>query len=610
MALNKSLDDYINSLVKRYSSLFTLPTQKEIILLLYVVCVASGVLSVLALNFSANGVLFGISVGNGFFFLSILSDLMINKVFMKNDLIFDLRRCGGLTLFSCSMWTGFIFIGTFFSLLLTNSQILVKIFLLGFSAAIILRLVVFFTMSTENNARVFISSCFQPVLWLVLCFYLWPLFGYIVPFTIIMYPALSIPFVIAAVFSFIFLIDQVGKETLNVSTFSLFRAFLANWVEDLNMPLEGFFEKLGNTRDIDISMLAFRVKGEEKFKAILVVPSFHPGPFKNVGSSILPLKIQSTLEQKLDCVVAVPHGLFGHEHNLSSQAQNKRVLKAISKTTEFKPYSQTVTKLVRIKKDIASATCQIFGGCALLTLTLAPNTTEDLPKEIGLSLIGEIKKLGLSAAYIINAHNSIDGVLKENQTTRFLTEAALTALRKAVSQKAARLEMGAAKAVLKSFNIRDGMGQGGITVFVTKVSEQKTGYVVIDGNNMVQGLREKILSKLKDIGIDTGEVLTTDTHVVSGVVMNSRGYHPIGEVMDHATLIKCIEETALKAIHNMEPVETAWHIETVPNVKVMGKMQIKAMSSLAEKAARRAKKATVILFPSIGTLLTLLLFFL
>ena len=40
------------------------------------------------------------------------------------------------------------------------------------------------------------------------------------------------------------------------------------------------------------------------------------------------------------------------------------------------------------------------------------------------------------------------------------------------------------------------MGTGGITVIVVQVENRKTTYVIIDGNNMIPGLREKLLSAL------------------------------------------------------------------------------------------------------------------
>jgi putative membrane protein len=54
--------------------------------------------------------------------------------------------------------------------------------------------------------------------------------------------------------------------------------------------------------------------------------------------------------------------------------------------------------------------------------------------------------------------------------------------------------------VPNEFTVHDGMGSGGISVIVVEVDDQKVAYVTIDGNNMVSGLREKILASLKELG--------------------------------------------------------------------------------------------------------------
>ena len=78
--------------------------------------------------------------------------------------------------------------------------------------------------------------------------------------------------------------------------------------------------------------------------------------------------------------------------------------------------------------------------------------------------------------------------------------------------------VGAATVFPKEFTLKDGMGTGGITAIVVQVEKQKTAYVVIDGNNMISGLREKILAALTSVGFDESEVFTTDTHAVSAIV--------------------------------------------------------------------------------------------
>jgi putative membrane protein len=154
------------------------------------------------------------------------------------------------------------------------------------------------------------------------------------------------------------------------------------------------------------------------------------------------------------------------------------------------------------------------------------------------------------------------------------------------------------------------MGQGGITAVVVNVAEQKTAYVVIDGNNMVSGLREEILSALKATGFHECEVFTTDTHAVSAVVLGRRGYHPVGEVMSHQSLISYIQEAAKAAAANLATCSAGSLRMVVPNVRVIGKARLESLSMLVDKALQRAKKTVIPIFASEGLILILLMAFL
>ena len=57
----------------------------------------------------------------------------------------------------------------------------------------------------------------------------------------------------------------------------LFRAFILNWVTDLNAPLEKHLEEMGENADIDVSLLKF---DSSKPKAAIIVPLVHPGHSK------------------------------------------------------------------------------------------------------------------------------------------------------------------------------------------------------------------------------------------------------------------------------------------------------------------------------------------
>ncbi len=78
--------------------------------------------------------------------------------------------------------------------------------------------------------------------------------------------------------------------------------------------------------EIDAAAFAFRKKGSQNVKGMILVSTLHPGPFLNVGSSVLPFLFGSIMQRTFNAVAMVPHGVSGHELNLVSQEQNERVL--------------------------------------------------------------------------------------------------------------------------------------------------------------------------------------------------------------------------------------------------------------------------------------------
>jgi putative membrane protein len=195
------------------------------------------------------------------------------------------------------------------------------------------------------------------------------------------------------------------------------------------------------------------------------------------------------------------------------------------------------------------------------------------------------------------------------ETLEALEMVGANCLKKATSLEQLPFEVGAATLIPKEFSLREGMGPGGITVVIVKVGRQKTAYVVIDGNNMVSGLRENILSALDSIGVSEGEVFTTDTHSVNAVILGNRGYHPIGEAIPHDTLIGYVKEAVLAATANLEPVKAASSSITVPGVKVIGETQLEALCILIDKTLQKAKKTIIPIIALSGLFLMLILMF-
>ena len=319
--------------------------------------------------------------------------------------------------------------------------------------------------------------------------------------------------------------------------------------------------------------------------------------------------IQTAVQDKFGCVVCVPHGLVGHEFDVSSQSQTQRVVENIVEFVGSSSSYSEATPMVRTQSGDAKASCQIFGNYAFLTLTTAPKTMEDLPPELNSFIVKEAEKRQLSAL-AIDAHNSMGGKFDRDAAVASFSEASVACLEKALKSKTSAFKVGASTVLPKDFSVKDGMGPGGISVLVTEVDGKKAAYITIDGNNMVSGLREKILSSIMELRLDDGEVLTTDTHSVCGMIRSARGYNLVGEAIDHQKLIGYIKEATVLALGDLEPVTLSWQTETISDVKVIGEQQITELTVLADKTTETVKRVAVILFPAAAIILSALLLFL
>jgi putative membrane protein len=603
------MNNYIDKTVKRYSYLFTLPSHRKILILLLGFSLLNGILATSVLQSSlpyTNILVFGFLLGVLVFVLTLVADFTVHSFSFRRDLVFNLRRCSALSMYSVMIWSCFNVLGVLINISLLGYWF--KIFLVGFCVVLALRLLVLSAVSFANVGKIFFYSVLLPILYVipVIVYKLYVRGNNFFDVSTALFFFFSLVIVVGATLLFMYIINRVGISLLGVGSFSVLRAFLANWAEDLTEPFEQFFERFGLEHEIRVSTLAF--KNNERVKALMVISAFHPGPFKNVGSSNLPYAIQKTLEDKLpNCVVAVPHGLSGHDLDLASQTQNQLLLDRVRKLADFSSFDSYANQFLRVKRKGASVGCQIFNNCAFVSFTLAPETMEDLPPGLDSFVLAEAHRLKLAAAISVDAHNSIQGNFTINEAINPLKEAAKVCLEKASQQKPSDFEVGVAKVVPPEFGLLDGMGPGGIIVNIVKVAGQHTAYVTIDGNNMISGLREKILSALYEIGIDDGEIFTTDTHAVNAVVLDARGYHPVGEVMEEKILIEHIKQAAAQALANLEPAEAAWRIDRVSNVKVIGEKQIEDMCKLVDKAIQTARRSAVSIFPLTGIILGALL---
>jgi putative membrane protein len=504
------------------------------------------------------------------------------------------------------LWLAFIALGTALGYFFEAGLLWVKLSLLGFAAVVTLRVIVIGAVSYASKGRQIVAMLLQPIACSLIFLVFWQMLFPAVLLQIGLFLLFAPIFAYAAMAIFLSIIDRLGKTTYSLPGLRLFRAFILNWVTDANEPLEKQLEEMGEDADIEIKMLKFDAA---KPKTAIIVPQVHPGPFKNIGSSVLPSLLKESYDKEFNCNSSVPLGIIGHELDLASQPQNRRIVEQVLAKAKAEAQVVLASPMVRASDGAALAGCQVFGDTAFVCFSLAPQTTEDLPQELGHMVNEEAKKRGLRNALVVNTHNSINNVVNTELHLSELERAAALGLQKAVALPRKQFKVGSASVYPTEFTLKAGMGTGGITAIVVEVENQKTAYVVIDGNNMVPHLREKILDSLKPLGFDAGEVFTTDSHTVSALVTGRRGYHPVGEVMDHATLLRYIGEVTQKAEANLETCKAQYIDFVVPHVRVIGEERLKSVTTLVDKGIQKAKRIVFPIFGTEGILLILLLLF-
>jgi putative membrane protein len=125
-----------------------------------------------------------------------------------------------------------------------------------------------------------------------------------------------------------------------------------------------------------------------------------------------------------------------------------------------------------------------------------------------------------------------------------------------------------------SWRIEDGIGPLGVRVAVLDVNSHRTGYVLVDGNNMEPGLREHIMESIADL--DVLEVMTTDTHVVNTVDSTNQ----VGAAVDPDDLVALVDDLVSAAIEDLEPVEGGMATERA-EVTVFGNDRTETLASQA-----------------------------
>jgi putative membrane protein len=378
------------------------------------------------------------------------------------------------------------------------------------------------------------------------------------------------------VYVFIRVIDRPWERSLGVSMLDFLRGFIGHIAEG-SRELEDFFEQLGQEAIVPVTVLSFeRFDGSEKARWIL--PMIHPGPMGEIGGGNFPERVASRTEG----LAFPPHATAGHDFNLVTEREVDTILDAADRAYDRITYSREATPSVRVQSGEAKMLGQGFDDDALLVSTYAPGYADDVEYAVGLSAAAEARTAGLDDVLLVDAHNSNNGldgpdlghVTPGSKRSFDMISAAGDAGKRLTTSPRGDLALGTAWDTTP-WNPRDGIGPLGIRVTVTAVGGQTTAYVLVDGNNMEPGLRDRAVAALDDL-VDVSEVMTTDTHIVNTVEADNQ----VGAAIDHGAFLGLVTDLVEEALADREPVRAGMAMERA-EVTIFGNDRTETLASHA-----------------------------
>jgi len=458
--------------------------------------------------------------------------------------------------------TVFSIIISLFPVLLVIEGIFPLLFALSLGFIFGIRLIVLVAIADYKMSHMAFPALLQSLFAIIIGTYY---FGYV--FTL--YAALIHLLFGAGVFMFLWLVERPLKKNFHISALNFINAFIAHNT-DGSKALEEFFREIGE--DVYVPQVTLFFRREGKKDILFTVPNLHPGPMGEIGGGNLPKVIHESLGGE----TIVAHGCATHDFNIISESEIPKVVSAIEKTKDSIVYTETAGESKRFSYESVQVLAQPFGDALLLVSTRYPEMTEDVDYPIGLSIMSEGHKRFSHIAFV-DAHNCMTDVaspvMPASKTAYEYMKVCDIAGQKAFNEGQGEFEAGVSHITLP-FSREEGFGDIGIQALVVKRGDNKTAYILFDGNNMLNGVRDILRNEILKF-VDECELMTTDSHVVNTL----SGKNPVGLKVNAEKILPYVLSAVEEAISDLSPAKcgatTAW----CEGITVFGSHRISQLAS-------------------------------
>lgn len=367
----------------------------------------------------------------------------------------------------------------------------------------------------------------------------------------------------------IWAIERPLYRAFHIRGLNFLNSFIAH-LADGSKNMEDVFREIGEEVYVPQVSLFFRkAQGQG---VIFMVPNVHPGPLGEIGGGNLPRYLQSAFPG----LVMVAHGTATHDFNLVAEDEIEKIVRTVRAGTDNLRYTDRGSRSFRYSVGSVSLLWQVFGDTLLMVSTRSPEKTEDIDFGVGMAIMAEGHRNFPHVAFV-DAHNCFTGdisvVLPGTLAALEYQRAAGSAIDRGLAADQFPIEIGSSQVTLP-YQRDDGFGDQGIETLVVRAGGQTTSYILIDGNNIQKGVREKILEAARGLA-DEAEVMTTDSHVVNTL----SGKNPVGLRVPAENFLPFITRSVEEAIADLSPAEVAGQTVLCEKVKVFGSQRMVQMAS-------------------------------
>ena len=361
------------------------------------------------------------------------------------------------------------------------------------------------------------------------------------------------------------------------SPMRMLRAFLRTWFTGDPKVLEGELARNAVTSDLRVRALVFWREGAEP--VMLVFPSLHYGPFRDVGSARFIYHLEEVVEPSFKLFTF--HTAGSHEHNLVSSDDSRLIAKLVGEAL-LAEVPRKVAKLrmcppyrVRLSDEWESFT--LNGPTALIPIIVNKvKGNDDLPPELWDKLIKDERSPPFTA--VADSHSfKGDKVTDLNVLEPLINEV----LNRYSCSEGEDFLVGYGEAMLDGW-CRCVCNQR-VKALTLKFGNARYALVYVYGNNMDGAYRLKLEDTVRKLGVNDVEIVTPDDHSCAASFKEA----PYDVVSECPPLTEAVVKAVEEAIRAEVPATYSTYDVIVSDVKFVGN----GIFELTNQLGRLGRKA-------------------